>query len=92
VRRSIQDDHLVCLVCGKQQKILRRHLDVAHQLTRRRIASGSGSCPTIPWPRQPTPGSVPRWPSAWAWDVADKRPREPGSPAAARDPAGGGAS
>jgi predicted transcriptional regulator len=33
VRRSIQDDHLVCLVCGKQQKILRRHLAVAHQLT-----------------------------------------------------------
>ena len=33
VRRSIQDDHLVCLVCGKPQKILRRHLAVAHQLT-----------------------------------------------------------
>jgi predicted transcriptional regulator len=33
VRRSIHDDHLVCLVCGKQQKILRRHLAVAHQLT-----------------------------------------------------------
>jgi predicted transcriptional regulator len=33
VRRSIQDDRLVCLVCGKQQKTLRRHLDVAHQLT-----------------------------------------------------------
>jgi predicted transcriptional regulator len=33
VRRSIRDDHLVCLVCGKQQKALRRHLDVAHQLT-----------------------------------------------------------
>jgi predicted transcriptional regulator len=33
VRRSIYDGHLVCLVCGKQQKTLRRHLDVAHQLT-----------------------------------------------------------
>jgi predicted transcriptional regulator len=33
VRRSIRDDHLTCLVCGKQQKALRRHLDVAHQLT-----------------------------------------------------------
>ena len=33
VRRSVQDDHLVCLVCGKQQKILRRHLATAHQLT-----------------------------------------------------------
>jgi predicted transcriptional regulator len=33
VRRSIHDDHLVCLICGKPQKILRRHLDVAHKLT-----------------------------------------------------------
>jgi predicted transcriptional regulator len=32
VRRSIKDDHLVCLVCGKQQKALRRHLEVMHQL------------------------------------------------------------
>ena len=33
VRRSIQDDHLVCLVCGGRHKTLRRHLAVAHQLT-----------------------------------------------------------
>ena len=33
VRSSIRDDHLTCLVCGKSQKILRRHLDTAHQLT-----------------------------------------------------------
>jgi predicted transcriptional regulator len=33
VRRSVHEDHLVCLVCGKPQKILRRHLDKAHQLT-----------------------------------------------------------
>jgi predicted transcriptional regulator len=33
VRRSIQEEHLTCLVCGKQHKTLRRHLDVAHQLT-----------------------------------------------------------
>jgi predicted transcriptional regulator len=33
IGRSIHDDHLVCLFCGKQQKILRRHLAVAHQLT-----------------------------------------------------------
>ena len=33
VRRSIRDNHLVCLVCGKQLKTLRRHLEVAHQLT-----------------------------------------------------------
>jgi predicted transcriptional regulator len=33
VRRSIQQDHLVCLVCGKRQKTLRRHLNAAHQLS-----------------------------------------------------------
>jgi predicted transcriptional regulator len=33
VRRSIQEDHLVCLACGKRQRTLRRHLDAVHQLT-----------------------------------------------------------
>jgi predicted transcriptional regulator len=33
VRRSIQPDHLVCLVCGKPQKVLKRHLAVQHELT-----------------------------------------------------------
>jgi predicted transcriptional regulator len=33
VRRSVQRDHLVCLICGKKLKSLRRHLAVAHHLT-----------------------------------------------------------
>jgi predicted transcriptional regulator len=33
VRRSIRPDHLVCLVCGKPQKMLKRHLAVRHDLT-----------------------------------------------------------
>jgi predicted transcriptional regulator len=33
VRRSVQRDHLVCLICGKKLKSLRRHLTVAHDLT-----------------------------------------------------------
>ena len=33
VRRSIAQDHLLCLVCGKPQKILKRHLTTAHDLT-----------------------------------------------------------
>jgi predicted transcriptional regulator len=33
VRRSIASDHLVCLVCGKKQKLLKRHLIVEHSLT-----------------------------------------------------------
>ena len=48
VRRSVQDDHLVCLVCGKQQKILRRHLDVAHQLTPEAYREQFGLRPDYP--------------------------------------------
>ena len=48
VRRSIQDDHLVCLVCGKQQKTLRRHLDVAHQLTPEAYREQFGLKPDYP--------------------------------------------
>ena len=33
VRRSIRPDHLLCLVCGKPQKMLKRHLAVQHGLT-----------------------------------------------------------
>jgi predicted transcriptional regulator len=33
VRRSIRPDHLVCLVCGQPQKMLKRHLEVKHGLT-----------------------------------------------------------
>jgi predicted transcriptional regulator len=33
VRRSVRDDHLVCLVCGKQQKLLKRLLATHHDLT-----------------------------------------------------------
>ena len=33
VRRSIQPNHLICLACGKPQKVLKRHLAVQHDLT-----------------------------------------------------------
>ena len=33
VRRSVSPDALTCLVCGKIQKTLKRHLAVAHDLT-----------------------------------------------------------
>jgi predicted transcriptional regulator len=32
IRRSVQRDHLVCLLCGRKLKSLRRHLTVAHDL------------------------------------------------------------
>ena len=33
VRRSVRPDHLVCLICDKKQKLLKRHLAVEHELT-----------------------------------------------------------
>jgi predicted transcriptional regulator len=48
VRRSIRDEHLTCLVCGKPQKILRRHLDVAHQLTPEAYREQFGLRPDYP--------------------------------------------
>jgi predicted transcriptional regulator len=33
VRRSVQPNQLICLACGKPQKILKRHLAVRHELT-----------------------------------------------------------
>jgi predicted transcriptional regulator len=34
VRRSVRPDYLVCLICGRKQKLLKRHLAVEHELTR----------------------------------------------------------
>jgi predicted transcriptional regulator len=48
VRRSVRDDHLVCLVCGKQQKTLRRHLGTAHQLTPEAYREQFGLKPDYP--------------------------------------------
>jgi predicted transcriptional regulator len=48
VRRSIRDDHLVCLVCGKPQTVLRRHLAVAHQLTPQAYREQFGLKPDYP--------------------------------------------
>ena len=33
VRRSVSPDQITCLICGKKQKLLKRHLAVAHGLT-----------------------------------------------------------
>ncbi len=33
VRRSVKKDHIVCLVCGKENKMLKRHLKTAHHLS-----------------------------------------------------------
>ena len=33
VSRSVGRDQIVCLICGKEQRLLKRHLAVAHELT-----------------------------------------------------------
>jgi predicted transcriptional regulator len=48
VGRSIRDEQLTCLVCGRQQKTLRRHLDVAHQLTPEAYREQFGLKPDYP--------------------------------------------
>ena len=32
IKRSVEDDHLICLICGKPQKMLKRHLATRHDL------------------------------------------------------------
>lgn len=48
VRRSIRPDHLVCLVCGKPQKMLKRHLAVRHDLTPAQYRERFGLTPDYP--------------------------------------------
>jgi predicted transcriptional regulator len=48
VRRSIRPDHLLCLVCGKPQKMLKRHLAVQHELTPAEYRERFGLKPDYP--------------------------------------------
>ena len=48
VRRSVRPDHLVCLVCGKPQKMLKRHLAVQHELTPAEYRERFGLKPDYP--------------------------------------------
>ncbi|MDH3665044.1 MAG: MucR family transcriptional regulator [Alphaproteobacteria bacterium] len=33
IKRSVREDAIVCLVCGKSQRMLKRHLSTRHELT-----------------------------------------------------------
>jgi predicted transcriptional regulator len=48
VRRSVRPDHLVCLVCGQRQKMLKRHLAVRHDLTPAEYRERFGLKPDYP--------------------------------------------
>jgi predicted transcriptional regulator len=47
-RRSIRPDHLVCLVCGQPQKMLKRHLAIRHDLTPAQYREHFGLKPDYP--------------------------------------------
>ena len=48
VRRSIRPDQLVCLICGRKQKVLKRHLAVEHELTPNQYRDSFGLKPEYP--------------------------------------------
>jgi predicted transcriptional regulator len=48
VRRSVRPDHLVCLICGKKQKLLKRHLAVVHELAPNQYRETFGLKPDYP--------------------------------------------
>jgi predicted transcriptional regulator len=48
VRRSVRPDHLVCLVCGKPKKTLKRHLAVRHDLSPAEYRERFGLKPDYP--------------------------------------------
>ena len=48
VRSSVRPDHLVCLICGKKQKLLKRHLAVEHELTPNQYRDSFGLKPEYP--------------------------------------------
>jgi predicted transcriptional regulator len=48
VRRSIRPDHLVCLVCGQRQKMLKRHLANRHDLIPSQYRERFGLKPDYP--------------------------------------------
>jgi predicted transcriptional regulator len=58
VRRSVRPDHLVCSICGKKQKLLRRHLAQEHGLTPNRYRETFGLKPDYPTAARTTPSSA----------------------------------
>jgi predicted transcriptional regulator len=48
LRRSIRPDHLVCLICGKPQKVLKRHLAARHELSPAEYRERFGLKPDYP--------------------------------------------
>ena len=48
IRRSVTDDHIVCLECGRKLKMLKRHLTTDHGLTPQAYRAKWGLKPDYP--------------------------------------------
>jgi predicted transcriptional regulator len=48
IKRSVRNDHVVCLECGKHFSMLKRHLNTDHQLTPQEYRQKWGLPPTYP--------------------------------------------
>ena len=48
IKRSVRNDHIVCLECGKHFSMLKRHLSTDHQLTPHEYRQKWGLPPTYP--------------------------------------------
>ena len=78
IRRSVTDDHIVCLEDGKKLKMLKRHLmtDHGHDAASSTARSGA-SGPTTRWWRRTTRRSARRSPSRSASAASPPRRRPP---------------
>jgi predicted transcriptional regulator len=85
VRRSIRPDHLVCLICGRKQKLLKRHLAVEHELTPNQYRETFGLRSDYPMaaPTTPNRGASLLAGSAWG-DRRSRRGDSAGRPLGAR--------
>ena len=83
IRRSVTDDHIVCLEDGKKLKMLKRHLMTDHGMTPERVPrDGGASSPTTRWWRRTIRRSArrSRSRSASAASRPRHRPPEPEKP------------
>jgi predicted transcriptional regulator len=73
VRRSVGQYHLTCLVCGKKQKLLKRHLAVEHDLTPDRYRETFSLTRDTRWRRRATQRSGVSSPCNSAWGNSRSR-------------------
>ena len=87
IRRSVTDDHIVCLECGKKLKMLKRHLLTDHELTPQAYRAKWGLKPDYP---MVAPTYSAKTPGAGERDrPRPQAGRDPGGRAGSRSPSAG---